>query len=121
MKTLRIEIELIFTSEDREQVDAKEIEDTIISNESEFYPRMGVLCALSDRRANLIEGSLVIEELEFNNEGGVASVVFDYEAYYGCKDMDHSDAIQDDWEFEIKGNKLIFVLEIPEIDREDEI
>ncbi len=121
MKILHIELDLIGTKQDGDEVSTEEIKDAIISNESEFMERMAVLCSKSETRASLLEDTIAVEDICLSGNGGVASVVFEYEAYYGCKDADHSGEIQDDWEFDIIENKIVFDLEVPDLFRDDEI
>ncbi|HBI3715948.1 TPA: hypothetical protein K4M41_004789 [Vibrio parahaemolyticus] len=133
--TKRLELELdIYYEEISDLEDLKSaIADCVIENELEFTSRTGVLCSQADVRASYLEGSLDVEHIEFStpnifddnqefiqNVSGTISVSFEYDAYYGCKDMDNGDLIDDAWGFELSDEKLKFCLEIPE-ERYDEI
>lgn len=109
------------------------IADAICDNESSFYPITTTLCEKSDLRATYLEGSLCVESIEiktldiFDTDGnilddidGIANVYFEYDAYYGCKDMDSSDQVEDSWNFKLSRWKVIFSIEIPDV-RHDEI
>ena len=71
-------------------------------------------------RAELLDETLEVHDVSLSDSGGVASVAYEYDAYYGCKDMNHSDCIEDEWEFRLDGNQIIFVLDLPERERYDE-
>jgi hypothetical protein len=121
MKNLHIELDLAFDDSADDQISVDVITDTVLINAAMFWQRMQILCEQAEPRANLIEDSLAITYISLSDQGRIVSVEFEYEAYYGCKDMDHSDAVQDEWEFDIIGNKLIFDLDIPDLERDDEI
>ncbi|MDT8826907.1 hypothetical protein NX014_21935, partial [Vibrio vulnificus] len=132
-KVLKLDISIDY-DEDLDLDDLKEIiAEAVIDNELEFTPRTGVLCAQADLRGSYIEESLLVEFVEFNSSdvfdsqglildslSGTISVSFDYDAYYGCKDMDGGDQLEDSWTFELSGKILKFRLDIPE-ERYDEI
>lgn len=121
MKSLHIELKFHCDIEDGEEILFEAITDAIVSNESEFNELMDRVCSKHDMRAELLGGTLQVHEVSLSGEGGIATVEYDYDAYYGCSDMDHGDGVQDDQKFRIEGNKLIFDLELPEIERYDEI
>ncbi len=119
METLHVEIELHC----EHQTEAELIEcikDAITSNESEFYELMGRTCRKIEMRAEISEESLEVSDVSMSASGGVVSVEYEYSAYYGCKDADHSDYLNDDWKFHLDNNKLIFDLSLPEVERYDE-
>lgn len=97
------------------------VKRTIEDNESEFYELMSRLAQTHDMRAEPVEDTLEVNDVSGDDAGGVVSVSFMYSAYYGCKDMDGSDDIEDDWEFRRDGNKLIFDLALPPEREPDEI
>lgn len=97
------------------------VKRAIKENESKFYELMGRLAQTHDMRAELVENTLEVDDVSEDDAGGVVSVSFMYSVYYGCKDMDGSDCIEDDWEFRRDGNKLIFDLALPPEREPDEI
>lgn len=99
----------------------KIIGNALRENESEFYELMGRLALGVDMRAVFVEETLGVTSVSADANGGVVSVSFDYSAYYGCKDMDSSDVVEDDWPFVRDGHKLIFDLPLPPERGRDEI
>jgi hypothetical protein len=100
---------------------AQNIENAILENESEFNIYMNEVSTQYNIRALYMTGTLRVNEVRIilPSASGSVSVEYDYDAYYGCQDMDVSGSIDESWNFQIEGNKVIFDLEIPE--RDDEI
>ncbi|MEL3914686.1 hypothetical protein [Aeromonas caviae] len=132
-KTLNIEIYI--SPDDECDVDYLKdiISDAICENENSFFPITTTLCEEKDLRATYLDGSLCVECIDFKNpdifdtEGnilddidGIANVSFEYDAYYGCKDMDNGGEVEDSWSFKLSKGKVIFSFEMPEV-RHDEI
>ncbi|ULQ46357.1 hypothetical protein JN531_014810 [Flagellatimonas centrodinii] len=97
------------------------VKQAVEENEAEFYEVMARQAQMHDMRGELVEETLEVNDVSGDSTGGVVSVSFMYSAYYGCKDIDGSDDLQDDWEFRCDGMKLIFDLEIPPERGPDEI
>lgn len=119
-KTLHVELTL---DEEPQSASAfkAQLKQAVEENESEFYQLMGGLAQMHDMRGELVEETLEVLDVSGNASGGVVSVSFSYSAYYGCKDMDGSDELEDDWEFRRDGLKVIFDLELPPERGPDEI
>ena len=120
MNKLHIELELVFSRNAGEEELNEQIKDAILSNESKFSVRMARVCGKYDMRAELLDETLQVNDVDLSDSGGVVCVAYDYDAYYGCKDMNHCDAVEDEWEFRLDENKIIFDLELPERERNDE-
>lgn len=121
MNKLHIELELQYSLGDDEYLLTQNISDVVIENESEFNELMERVCSKYDMRAELLSETLQVHNVSLSGYDGVISVEYDYDAYYGCKDMDNGDGVQEEWKFKLKDNKIIFDLELPERERYDEI
>ncbi|NOI20794.1 hypothetical protein F0223_21455 [Vibrio coralliilyticus] len=131
-KKLYRELDIYFESEfDSEDLKAA-ISEAIVENESEFGEVTGGHCSQTDVRARYLPDSLEVEYIEFTTSiydeedciasdiSGYAQVSFEYAAYYGCKDLDGGDSLDDCWNFRLLDGKLIFNIDIPE-QRYDEL
>ena len=105
MNNLHVELELLYDFNDGIDVLSEHISDVISDNESEFGERMGRICSKYDMRAELVSETLQVHDVSLASTGGVVGVTYDYDAYYGCKDMCHGDAIEDEWKFALKVKK----------------
>ena len=91
------------------------IENAVLKEASEFEDHMGEMIAQDDKRGSYYKGPLEVNHVYLSLPSGVGSVHvgYDYEVYSGCRDIDLDGHIEEDWSFQIEGNKVIFDLEIP--------
>jgi hypothetical protein len=140
MSKLHVELNLLYSIDDlknEESMDDEEcylgyihekecefkqnIENAILKEASEFEDHMGEVIAQYDMRGSYYTGTLEVNHVNISLPSGLGSVhvKYDYEVYSGCRDNNLDSDIDDDWYFQIEGNKVIFDLAIPE--RDDEI
>ena len=140
MSKLHVELNLLYDIEDLKYEDSmdddecyldyiyekeceftQDIEKAVLKEASEFKDYMGEVIAQYDMRGSYYIGTLEVNHVNISLPSGVGSVhvKYDYGVYSGCRDIDLDDTIDEDWSFQIEGNKVIFDLEIPE--RDDEI
>ena len=140
MNKLHVELNLLYSIDDLKDEDSMDddecyldyiyekeceftqnIENVVLKEVSEFEIYMGEVSAQYNIRASYITDTLRVNDININLPSvlGSVSVEYEYDAYSGCRDMDDSDTIDEVWNFQIKGNKVIFDLKIPE--RDDEI
>ncbi|MGF1735363.1 hypothetical protein [Photobacterium satsumensis] len=120
---LHLEFEFKVADEEREEILENVVKDLIEVNVGSFNERMARVSTQYDMRAEVLTDTFEVKEvaINFDNDVGVASVEYDWDAYYGCKDMCGGDRIEDDWSFEIRNNTIVFDLNLPEDNRFDEI
>ncbi|WP_368085245.1 hypothetical protein [Vibrio splendidus] len=120
---LHLEFEFKIPDEEREDLLENTVNELVQANARSFYERMARTSIQYDMRAEVsIETFKVVEvTIDFVKNAGVASVKYDWDSYYGCKDMCGGDCIDDDWPFVIRGNTILFDLNLPQDDRYDEI
>lgn len=62
-----------------------------------------------DQRATYVDDSFIVEAVEFGDKNQVyVSIAFDWEAYYGCKDLCKEDNYLTTVTGHINGGKLVF-------------
>jgi len=118
---LHIELEIYYDINDDKDVLLQNISDIIVDNETEFYKRMHKICIQYNDRANFLEESLEVQDINLENSEGIVEVSYDFDAYHGCKDIDQGDTVTDEWSFKLIGKSIIFDIKIPDLEREDEI
>ena len=118
---LKVELDLFYDIDDGEEILCENIADIIREEEREFLELLVRICGTKNSRAEFLPDTLEVHKVVLSNQGGVASISFDYDAYNGCKDMDQGDTAEEEWKFKLDGKKILFRLLLPEFEREDEI
>ncbi|MFA0072160.1 hypothetical protein AB4396_00470 [Vibrio cyclitrophicus] len=129
MEWLEVELELQLEPESDLDGLKNAVADTVVDNESDFFPIIGAICSQLNDRANYATDSFVVNQVDFDEpfhleEGrpvgtGSLQASFEWTAYYGCDDLDLHDEAQEVWEFNFNGQTLNFRIQLPE-DRLDE-
>ncbi|EHI9243118.1 hypothetical protein LQK65_004145 [Vibrio parahaemolyticus] len=120
---LHLEFEFKLSDEEREELLESTVKEIVEINVGSFYERMARISIQYDMRAEVLTDTFEVTEvtINFTKNVGVASVEYDWDAYYGCKDMCGGDRIEDEWSFEVRRNTIVFDLNLPQDNRFDEI
>ncbi|EJA3296705.1 hypothetical protein MWT72_004209 [Vibrio vulnificus] len=120
---LHLEFEFKLADKEREELLESTVKEIIEFNVGSFYERMARISIQYDMRAEVLTDTFEVTEvvINFTKNIGVASVEYDWDAYYGCKDMCGGDHIEDEWSFEVRRNTIVFDLNLPQDNRFDEI
>lgn len=87
----------------------------IVEHQNKFTPLFSRMIDIDDARNSVTEGCLEVENIELNEDEGVADVQFMSSFYAGCKDMDSDDWHEASLPFEIEGGNMIFDVELPRV------
>lgn len=98
------------------------ITDAVKDNESDFKGVMAATCLKYNPHAEVLDG-LEVGEVVIDESGdtGYVEVEYEWDVYFGCDDLAIQDIVSDNWGFQIQGTEVVFQLEVPEIERTDEI
>ncbi|PSV16545.1 hypothetical protein C0W59_07610 [Photobacterium kishitanii] len=129
---LDLSIPVVINMEMDEDAIRRVIVDAIMTCEEDFIPKMSAVCLLYDARADYNYASLSVDEVNLDvintddddelilDIEGSVSVMYDWSAHYGCRDMSHDGEVSEVWDFNFQQNSLIFHLDLPP-ERVDEI
>jgi hypothetical protein len=97
------------------EIDAASIEELIVEHQSDFQPLLARIIDVDDGRVELVDDSLEIESIEFDEDGrsGVAEVEFMSSFYAGCKDLNSTDWHPTLLPFRIENDVLVFEIDLP--------
>ena len=96
-------------------VDSGTIEELVVTHQADFYPLFERAIDIDDGRVRLVEDSLEVVQVDFDEteKSGYVEVDFMSEFYAGCKDMNSDDWHNEELPFRIENSTLIFEIDLP--------
>ena len=97
------------------ETDASVIEELVVEHQAEFEPLLERAIDIDDGRVQLVEDSLEVVQVEFDDDGTSGAVEVDFMSsfYAGCKDMNSDDWHTEHLPFRIANGVLIFEIDLP--------
>ena len=91
-------------------VDAVTIEAKVLEQQSKFWPLFERSIDVDDGRYTLVENSVEVQQVEFDDAGTSGNVEVDFMSsfYAGCKDINSDDWHSESLPFEISNDALVF-------------
>lgn len=98
----------------------KVIEEALIESQSKLQPYFHRLLDNGDSRLEIQCDSLIIEDLNYDNCEGIATVTYGWSYYMGCKDMNDDGEADASFEFQFGDCTLSIDIELPPAWRPDD-